>query len=62
MERENETLKRKLEDISGGRGDLEAELSRAQKRIRLLERDKDYLSKNNNVYESERREMQREVC
>lgn len=61
MERENQTLKRKLEQISGGREDLEAELNRAQKKIKMLERDKEMLSRTNAAYETERRDMEREV-
>ncbi len=61
MERENVTLKRKLEQVEDHVKERDGEISRVNKRVRTLEKDNSMLHKTTSAYENDRRDLEREV-
>ena len=61
VEKENTTLKRKVEELEEKLHEKEAEYGRLSKKMRSIERDNDSLQKATHIYEQQNRDLEREV-
>lgn len=61
MERENTSLKRKVEELESALSEKEMSHTRLSKRMRSLEKSNNALQKATSMYEQERMELEREV-
>ena len=61
VEKENTGLKRKVEELEDRLRERDSEYSRLSKKIKLMERDNDVLTRTAQTYEAQARDLEREV-